>query len=306
MKGRRTIAAFVVMLSMMFSSTALAAASDHDTGEPIPIMYGPDGGAIPVGVYFADNMVYAPQWRIGNLVRIETMVLNVETCIVDEALNMSLMPIDANTSISGAVDDEGNVVTYDQDDLMTTPSLLYDTYMVSISEIRITITLTDTGRCYWFEADFTGEEPTGNVSREINKSGHLIYGLLWDTGVDVAPGDYKVSVELPGDYDILASVAHVYPESDETTNGDPIREKPEEEIPPIGFDLLPEGTDAGCGGATDVPNQAYVYLGTLIDGSGAGTSGDNGGENGGGNDETGNTGNMNGMNNGNMNLRRSR
>jgi hypothetical protein len=289
----------MVMLSMILSSTALTAASDHDTAEPIPIMYGPEGGSIPVGVYFADNMVYAPQWRVGNLVRIETMVLDVESCIVDDMLNMSLMPLDVNSSVSGTVDEEGNVVTYNQSDIMDDPNVLYDTYMVSISEIMIRITLTETGRCYWFENDFTEDEPVGNVTREVNKGGHLIYGLLWDTGVDdVAPGDYVVSVELPGDYDILASVAHVYPESNETTNGDPIREKPTEEVPPIGFDVLPEGTVAGCGGTSDDPNEAYVYLGALIDGTGAGTSGDNGDENGGGNDETGNSGNMYGNVNG--------
>ena len=36
-----------------------------------------DGSTIPCAVFFADNMVFGPQWRIGNFVRIEMLVIDM-------------------------------------------------------------------------------------------------------------------------------------------------------------------------------------------------------------------------------------
>lgn len=303
MKCRRVTAIALVIVSVVLSSASLTMADDHDTAAPIPIMYPPAGQeTMPVAVYFADNMVYAPQWRLGSLVRIETMILNVSTCYVGDALDMSLMPVDVNQSISGLTETvliDGVptevLVSYDQAELMANPELLKDTYMVSVSDIVITITNTECANCQFvYELSFVDPDCENTVTREINKAGHLIYGFLWDTAAcDASAGVYEVSVSLPDCYDIVAAVAHIYPESDETTNGDPTRAPPEEEVPPLGFGVLPEGVVSGCGGIAD-PNQAFVYMGALVEGGEAGESGDNGGENGGGNDETGNGGNQNG------------
>ncbi|MCJ7607996.1 MAG: hypothetical protein MUO94_09175 [Thermoplasmata archaeon] len=289
MKCRRTLAASVVMLSMILSSTAIATAS-HDVD--IPITDAPEG----VAVFFADNMVYAPQWRVGNLVRIETMILDVSSCIDEnDVLDMDLMPLEVSQSVSEKIDPEtGEILVYDQGDLIGTPGLLDDTYMVSVPGIEIVITsLVDDTVSYPFSGGLDKGAWVGDVTREINQHGHLIYGFLWATE-GLLLGAYEVSVKLPVEYDIRASVANVYPVVDETTQGDPTNEPPEVEVDPIGFDILPvpEGdTTTGCGDVRDETNEAYVILGPLVDGGSAGTSGDNGDDNGGGNDETGNAGN---------------
>jgi hypothetical protein len=285
------------MLSMILSSTAIATAS-HDVDIPITTD-APEG----VAVFFADNMVYAPQWRIGNLVRIETMVLDVSSCLDgDDVLHMDLMPLEVSKSVSKQDDpatEEVDIWIYDQADLQEVPSRLLDTYMVSVPEIDIVITSLVDGVSSTFSGGLEDGAWVGEVTREINQHGHLIYGFLWDTSVDgVTLGAYEVSVKLPVEYDILASVANVYPVVDETTQGDPTHAPPEVEVDPIGFGELQDGDTTGSGGVLDATNEAYVILGPLVEGGSAGTSGDNGDENGGGNDETGNTGNMYGSSNG--------
>jgi hypothetical protein len=305
MKCRRATAVALAVLSTVLSSASIAIADDHETAAPIPIMYPPDGDAtMPVAVYFADNMVYTPQWRTGSLVRIETMILNVSTCYVGDDLDMLLMPLDVNSSVSNLYEtvvidgiEITRLVSYSQTELMANPELLRDTYMVSVSEIVITITNTDPNCPFEREFSFADGSDDNTVTREINKAGRLIYGFLWDTEECIAPaGVYEVAVNLPECYDIVAAVAHVYLDSDDTTKGEPTRAPPEVEATPLGFDVLPEGVaTSGCGGVYETANQAYVCMGALIDGSGSGTSGDNGDENGGGNDLTGGGGNQNGV-----------
>jgi len=285
---------------MILSSTAIATAG-HDIEIPITeVPIDDEDGKIPVAVYFADNMVYTPQWRVGNLVRIETMILNVSTCLIDEVPDMTVMPLEVSKSITLQTDPEtGEILIYD---LLTDSSDLLDTYMVSVPSIEIVITsLDDSEVSYTFSGGLSGETWIGDVTREINQYGHLIYGFLWDTEVEELPlGAYEVSVKLPDEYDIRASVAHVYPEKaeDDVTQGDPDREKPDDQEEPLGFGILPEGDTNGCGGVPYGLNEAYVILGPLVEGGSAGTGGDNGDENGGGNDETGNTGHRYGTLNG--------
>ncbi|MCJ7489273.1 MAG: hypothetical protein MUO87_03885 [Thermoplasmata archaeon] len=295
------------MLSMILSSTAIATAG-HDV--VIPITEVPDGKTtIPVAVYFADNMVYTPQWRVGNLVRIETMILNVSTCLDEnDALDMDLMPLEVSKSITLQTDPETDeILIYD---LLTNSSGLLDTYMVSVPSIEIVITQQldpeDSSEpvSYTFSGGLSGEPATwdGEVTREINQYGHLIYGFLWNTEELTTLGAYEVSVKLPVEYDIRASAAHVYPEKaeDDVTQGYPDREPPEVKEDPLGFGILLEGVATGCGGirVDAETNEAYVILGPLVAGGCSGTGGDNGDENGGGNDETGNTGNRYGTLNG--------
>ncbi len=83
---------------------------------------------------------------------------------------------------------------YNQVELFTDPSLLNDTYMVSVSHIWVNISLsTNSSHTFRFASDFTdGYDDSDTVGREINKMGHLIYGFLWDTELDAAPvGVYK-------------------------------------------------------------------------------------------------------------------
>lgn len=306
MKCKRVTAIALAMLTMVLSLASLAIANDEETAAPIPIMYPPTGEAtMPVAVYFADNMVYTPQWRTGSLIRIETMILNVSTCYGETGLDIfNKLPLEVNSSISGLTEDvyvDGvwttRIVSYDQTELIANPELLKDTYMVSVSEVTITITNTDPNCPFAHEFRFVAGSSDNTVTREINKAGHLIYGFLWDTATcNAPPGIYEVTVDLPDCYDVVAAIAHVYEASTDTTNGEPTRAPPEVEVPPLGFDLLPEGFDtSGCGGVYEIPNQAFVCMGALIDGSGSGTSGDNGDENGGGNDLTGGGGNQNGV-----------
>ena len=48
----------------------------EETEVPVPIIVPEDEENFPVSMYFADNMVFTPQWRIGNFVRIEMMVID--------------------------------------------------------------------------------------------------------------------------------------------------------------------------------------------------------------------------------------
>lgn len=66
-------------LAMLFATTScVSIATAHEDSVPMIITEPEDPEApIECAVFFADNMVYTPQWRIGNLVRIEAMVVNM-------------------------------------------------------------------------------------------------------------------------------------------------------------------------------------------------------------------------------------
>jgi uncharacterized membrane protein YgcG len=291
-----------VMMAVSFASLA---AAEEEPAVPVPIMAPLEGqGTLPVGVYFADNMAFGPQWRVGNLIRIETAIVNLDPDWDEDftdAILPDALPVDLAQSVSGlTVIDPITLLevpkTYTQAEIMADPYVLYDTYMVSISVITITIyNVDDPSLSFVFASDFTdGVQTEDLVTREINKAGHLIYGFLWDTAVDgVVPGVYRVNVDIPSVWDIQYALQTEYPvEVEEEVvilEEDVVAE-------PIGFTPIP----ADNGGVLLDANTAWVQLGDLVDKSDSGSTGggDNGDHDGGGD---GGGGSMNGGDGGNGN-----
>ncbi len=221
---------------------------------PIPVTPADSEG---YAVFFADNMAFAPQWRTGNLVRIEAMVLKAGDFNGDGVTNASDIPLDVSLGLTQA-------------ELTANPDLILDTYMVSVPEIWVT--MSGPGGSYEFYsyfADGTADE-SDTVGREINKAGHLIYGFLWDT-TGVEPGVYRATVSIPTEYDVVMAIESL---------------TVDEESEPIGFVEVPAaGAEpvSGTGGVVDIANEAFIYLGEIIErGSGGGNGNGNGGGNGGG------------------------
>jgi hypothetical protein len=248
-------ALLLVLAAMMFVPMANVAA--EDTYSDVPISVPPDGAdSIDVGVYFADNMAFAPQWRLGNFIRIEIMVLDV-TGLSDP---------------SELLIEETNV--YTQEVLRADPTLIFNTNMVSVSEIWISITPQgeDDPVVTW-HSDF--EDPDGDrtVTREINGEGHLIYGGKWDTSNVDEGGFYTVSVRLPSVYEVKWALQHeraVVEEPTEElslTSDDVIEDPPEA----IGYMLVPSSR----GGVVLETNVAYIVLGEVLDGGGSGSNAGN-------------------------------
>ena len=260
MKHARATALVVLAALMFVPMTNTSATEIHD--DYVPIMEGP----IDVAVYFADNMAFTPQWRMDNFIRIEMIVLDVTG--VDDPLDIPMDYWDE---------------TYTQDVLRANPELLFETNMVSVSQIWINIT-SESGVCVesWYsnwDPDVV-TEVENTVIREINGEGHLIYGGKWDTstmGESAEPGFYTVSVGLPGMYNIKWAVQH-----DRGVDEEPIEDvallsaDPVEPAEPIGYMLVSEG---GVYAITDEANEAYIVLGELLDGGGSGVNG--GGDDGG-------------------------
>jgi hypothetical protein len=242
---------------------------------------------IPCAVYFADNMAFGPQWRVGGLVRIEVAVINLDADHDGTLLTVSEIPLNISESENGTIDPLTNATkVYNQVELFTDPSLLNDTYMVSVSHIWVNISLsTDSAYTFRYASDFTdGYDDSDTVGREINKMGHLIYGFLWDTELDAAPvGVYSVSVGFTTVYGVKMAVEHLYPIVVDGTD--------DTEAVPTGYTALPfdDGSaTSGTGGVATGTNEAYIYLGELITKGGSGSNGSNGGGDGG-------NGNMNGL-----------
>jgi len=238
--------ALVVLAALMFVPMANTTASEiHD--DYVPIMEGP----IDVAVYFADNMAFTPQWRLGNFIRIEMMILNATG-------------LDAPSDI---LINETDVDGYTQDVLRANPDLLYNTNMISVSEIWINIT-NESGDCVesWY-SDFANADEENTVIREINGEGHLIYGGKWDSAGVTEAGFYTVSVGLPGMYDIKWAVQH-----DRGVEEEPVEEvallseDPVDPAEPIGY----MNVTNGC--VDPVTNEACIVLGELLDGGGGGTN----------------------------------
>lgn len=228
-------------------------------GEVTPGVSDPE---MEYAVYFADNMAFTPQWRLGNLVRVETMVLKAFETNSDGVLNASDIPIGVNTNItSGAV--------YTQTDLLGNPDHILWTWMVSVPAITVTMT-GENGDVHTFASNYAdGISDADLVTRETNKAGHLIYGFLWDTeGADVLGGVYRVSVDVGSAFPVTMAVRSLVVAED---------------ADPIGYEELPAGTlDAfvsGTGGMSG--DDAYIYLGVLIAKGGSSGGGGNGGGGGG-------------------------
>jgi len=172
----------------------------------------PDDDAIPCAVYFADNMVFAPQWRVDNLVRIEMMILDVTNlecprCIDNSTINLPVSFYEENyfdeyLTVNPVT---GETTTNQQAFLMADSENVAYTSMVSVSYICVTITNVGGTYTKTFEAGWLSTYPyervIGNeLGREVNKHGNLIYGMLWDTApeeeVSAPVGDYRVDVQL--------------------------------------------------------------------------------------------------------------
>lgn len=268
MRYRRALAMFAVAL-MAFVPFGMIARAAEEPAAPVPfttpgeVTPGVTDANMEYAVYFADNMAFAPQWRLGNLVRVETMVLKAFESNNDGVLNASDIPVTVNTNITSGV-------VYTQTDLMGNPDNILWTWMVSVPSITITLT-GEKGDVHTFASDFTdGISDTDLVTRETNKAGHLIYGFLWDTdSTSVLGGVYRISVDVGSAYPVTMALRSLVIA---------------EEADPVGFEELPAGTvDAfvsGTGGV--VGDDAYIYLGVLI--AKGGSSGGGGGNGGGGND----------------------
>ncbi len=245
----------VVLVALMFVPMTNTSASDiHD--EDLPTMKGP----IDVAVYFADNMAFTPQWRLDNYIRIEVMILNATGDDILEAEHILISDTDVGEE-------------YTPTNLRENPEMLFDTNMISVSEIWINITSVPTGpdstgdRVASWYSNFEGDGAGNTVIREINGEGHLIYGGKWDTSGVTDPGFYNVSVGLPGTYNIKWAIQH-----DRGVEEDPVEEVAvlsEDPADPIGYMSVP---DARGDVDTDT-NEALITLGELLDGGGSGTNG---------------------------------
>ena len=208
-----------------------------------------------VGVYFADNMVFTPQWRTGNLVRIEMMVIDLGTSLPKEVL-------------------KSEIDMYTQLELMANPALVLDTRMVSVSSIKVQIVDSAgleawSAEVSWDPITYLPVQTNENFGREINKAGHLIYGGQWDTTY-AAAGVYTVSVTLGPSYTITYAMG--------TNKTEALLEYPVN----IYDELANEYTDdvyvlydLGIGGVTE--NTAWLELGKISSrGGGGGNSGGSG------------------------------
>ena len=216
------VAIGVFMLVLSSASMVGAKSSGHEEGDPMMITVPTPGETISCAVYFADNMVFAPQWRTGNLVRIEMMIIDMNgfgsdpMLIENGAINLS-----ANLDVDYPAEypeynvkdpDTGEVLYWDQQAFLLDDSTrLGYTSMVSASYMCVTITeqLQDPSRqvphSEKFEAGWLDEYPYDRVifsepglselGREVNKHGNLIYGMSWDTS-NAPEGTYRVDVQL--------------------------------------------------------------------------------------------------------------
>ncbi len=258
-------AALFVLAAMML--VPMASVSAEDTYADIPISEPPEGSdSMEVGVYFADNMAFTPQWRLGNFIRIEIIILDVTDLADPSELLLS----------------ETNV--YTQEELRATPDLIFDTNMVSVSEIWINITSEDGTVVVDWHSDFVDPDGERTVIREINGEGHLIYGGKWDTSTlpeGIGGGFFTVSVGLPSVYDVKWSLQHERaveedPVEEPSLESDDVVEEPAEAI---GYMLVPPER----GGVVEETNEAYLVLGEILEGSGSGANGGDGGQSDGGN-----------------------
>jgi hypothetical protein len=258
---RKTAIAAAMAFVMAFGTVPVFVNAAEET-VVVPIETGP----LTVGVYFADNMVFTPQWRVGNFVRIEVMVIDLGTLMPNQVL-------------------ASEVNMYTQAELQANPSLVANTRMVAVDSIQIDITLEGatapawSERVSWDPATGLAIETSDCFGREINAVGHLIYGGQWDT-TTAAPGVYTAKVILGSSYTISYAMGSMKAD----TTGTYI------------FDVLADDElddnyvlyDLGIGGVS-LDGTAWLELGPLM-GRGGGANGGNGGGNGGTGGHNGNGG----------------
>ncbi|HIJ16351.1 MAG TPA: hypothetical protein HA364_01055 [Thermoplasmata archaeon] len=298
MSAKRISAVAIAVLFGVTSFACLIVAED----DGVPLMITAPAGDDPIScaVFFADNMVYAPQWRVDNYVRIETMVLDM----TDYASSREILRTD--TDLYPEIYADG--LKQQAAILADSSSVLPLTKMVSVSYIEVTVTSDVLEEPIMFAAGWdpvTGAKviTVNGFGREVNKAGHLIYGTLWDTtGLD--EGVYTTEVRLGravetfvgsgiwvGDlgewYSVDYSIGHLYdPEGEEGEFLTP--DNPYSDL--VAYDHIDYTTyKIGAGGVDG--DFAWVELGPLI---GQGTGGGNGGDSGGNGGDGGGNGGGNG------------
>jgi len=306
--------ASALALAVLFGMTACTCVIGAHEDEGTPLMITAPSGDVPMScaVFYADNMVYAPQWRLDNYVRIETMVIDMTG--YDTPRDILTTDVNLYPDVYADGLEQQAAIIADSE------TVLPMTRMVSVSFIEITITSDVLEEPLVFAAGWdpaSGEQviQERGLGREVNKAGHVIYGTLWDTtGLD--EGVYTVETRLGkvvdgvgvlGEwYSVDYAIAHLYnPEGEEGELLDPDH--------PFSDLVTEEHVDyatykIGVGGVAD--ECAWIVLGPLIpQGSGGGNGGDSGGNgNGGdgGNGNGGDGGNGNGGLHGNGHSKRSR
>ena len=300
MRYKRAVA--VAMAAVIAIGLLPVLSSAHATTTIVVTAPPEDADSMSCAVYFADNMVYAPQWRIGNFVRIETMVLNM----TDYADPVEF-DVDDLWLPEFVVRDEADGLLQ-QAELIADSNRLNETGMVSVSYIEVQMTGPDEYESETFSAGWMPYSPYTQViddglGREVNKGGRLIYGMLWDT-THVPAGEYTVSVRLgkavQSDssgwvgkigtwYDVEYTVANYY--IGEGLLDDP--EHPFISITDDPWDPLYVDYKVGIGGLEG--DTAWILLGSLIpQGSGGGYGGGGNGGDGNGNGGGGQNGHGNG------------
>jgi uncharacterized membrane protein YgcG len=291
MKARRVSAVAVAILFGVVSCTCMISA-EEDEGDPLVITTPSGSNPISCAVFYADNMVYAPQWRLDNYVRIETMVIDMTGYESSRDIWTTDVNLYPSVYLDG-LEQQAAIIT-------DSATVLPMTRMVSVSYIEITVVSDVLDEPIIFAAGWdplTGEKAieVNGLGREVNKAGHVIYGTLWDTtGLD--EGVYTVETRLGcvvdgvgviGKwYDVDYAIAHLYdPEGEEgelLTPDHPFSDIVDEEH--IDYSTYKIGVGGLDGDA------AWIILGPLIpQGSGGGNGGDGGG-NGNGGDGGGNGG----------------
>jgi uncharacterized membrane protein YgcG len=292
MRARRISAVAVAVLFGMVSCTCMMSAHEEE-GDPLFITAPSGSEPISCAVFYADNMVYAPQWRLDNYVRIETMVIDMtgyDSSRDIQTTDVNLYPdvyLDGLEQQAAIIADSANVLPM--------------TRMVSVSYIEITVVsdVLDDPIVFaagWDPVDGEMVIQENGLTREVNKAGHLIYGTLWDTsGLD--EGVYTVETRLGcvvdgvgvlGKwYSVDYAIGHLYnPEGEEGELMDPAH--------PFSDLVAEDHPDyytykIGVGGVDD--GSAWIVLGPLIpQGSGGGNGGDSGGNGNGGDGGNGNGG----------------
>jgi uncharacterized membrane protein YgcG len=269
-------------VAVLFGITSCACMIGAHEDEGVPLMITAPSGSTPMScaVFYADNMVYAPQWRLDNYVRIETMVIDMtgyESSRDILTTDVSLYP---DGLFENGLEQQAAIIA-------DSANILPLTRMVSVSYIEITITADVLTVPLVFEAGWdplTGEKviEDGCLGREVNKAGHVIYTVETRLGC-VVDGVGVIGQWYSVDY----AIGHLYdPEGEEGELLDPAH--------PFS-DLVGEDSPdyaifkIGVGGLDD--GAAWIVLGPLIpQGSGGGNGGDSGGNGNGGDGGNGNGG----------------
>lgn len=279
MKTKAVIAAATAFMMAIGALPWVVTASEESI--PIPITPVPDGG-LPVALYFADNMVFTPQWRTDNYVRLEFMVINMAGLEDHDGDGVDPKDIPA-----------ADIDMYLQAEILANPSLIANTRMVSVPSIEVWIVHTTSNEIAYYskatwDADGYPLGVVGSMGREVNKAGHLIYGGQWDT-TGAPEGVYKCYVKLADGYNIEFAIG-TYKIGEEILYDPayPYIELADEET-----DWQYDEYDIGIGDVAD-DGSAFIVLGQLIGRGSGGGSGSGGGNGGGGNQNGNGGGNGNG------------